>query len=80
MWMPEGLESGFKEEGKGGLSAHAHLPRKEVELGFRLDWGRDAQKLEGGLVLEILRERPPTCPATAGRACLKKGARAEPAL
>ena len=62
------------------MSAHAHLPRKEVELGFRLDWGRDAQKLEGGLVLEILRERPPTCPVTAGQSCLEKGAHIEPAL
>ena len=40
----------------------------------------DDEKLEGGLVLEILRERPPTCPVTAGQSCLEKGAHIEPAL
>ena len=62
------------------MIAHAHLPRKEVELCFRLDLARDDEKLEEGLVLEILRERPPTCPATAGRSCLEEGAHVEPAL
>ena len=54
-WVSEGLESGLKGQGRDGLSGDGHLPRKEVELCIRLDWARDAPKLEGGLVLEILR-------------------------
>ena len=71
--VPEGLESGLRVQGKGGLSIHAHLPRKEVQIGFQLDWTRDAQHVEGGLVLEILRGRPARDRVTAGRACFKKG-------
>ena len=39
-----------------------------------------AQHLEGREVLKNLLERRTTCPATAARACLEKGACAEPAL
>eukprot|EP00320_Phaeocystis_rex_P021818 CAMPEP_0119067064 /NCGR_PEP_ID=MMETSP1178-20130426/9426_1 /TAXON_ID=33656 /ORGANISM="unid sp, Strain CCMP2000" /LENGTH=128 /DNA_ID=CAMNT_0007048699 /DNA_START=250 /DNA_END=635 /DNA_ORIENTATION=+ len=34
---------------------------EKVELGFRHHRARDARNIEGGLVLEILRSRPPTC-------------------
>ena len=54
--------------------------REQVELLNLLHRGRDAEKLERGLVLQNLHRRRTTYPVTAARACLGKGACAEPAL
>ena len=79
-WVPARLESGLRGLGSDGSTGDGHLSRKEVELSFRLHRARDAQNVEGGLVLEILRSRPPTCRVMIGRSCLEKGDHVEPAL
>ena len=79
-WVVGRLESGLRGVGSDSSTVDAHLSRKEVELGFRLHRTQDARNVEGGLVLEILRSRPPTCRAMIGRSCLEKGDHVEPAL
>ena len=79
-WVPERLESVLRGLGSDGSTVYVHLSRKEVELDFRHHRARDAQNVEGGLVLEILRSRPPTCRVMIGRSCLKKMTCVEPAL
>ena len=82
-WVPERLESGLRGLGSDGLASDGHTSRKEVELGFRVSASTgpiDAQNVEGGLVLETLRSRPPTCRVMIGRSCLEKGGHVEPAL
>ena len=79
-WVPERLESGLKGLGSDGSTGHAHLPPEDEAQIPGHHRARDAQNVEGGLVLEILRSRPPTCRVMTGRSCLKKMACVEPAL
>ena len=79
-WVPERLESGLRGLGSDGSTAYAHLPPEDEAQTPGHHRARDAQNVEGGLVLEILRSRPPTCRVMIGRSCLEKGDHVEPAL
>ena len=79
-WVPERLESGLRGLGSDGSTAYAHLSPEDEAQTPGHHRARDAQNVEGGLVLEILRSRPPTCRVMIGRSCLEKGDHVEPAL